>query len=306
MQVYERSGEIPDLGPGTVAAIGNFDGIHLGHQHILRLLVDEAKKQNLKSLVLTFFPHPDRYFGKKQVRLIQTLDQRLREIEKNNIFSVLVLPFDRNTANLSSRDFIKKILIDTVHARTIVVGENFRFGKNREGSSRTIEQLAPVFNYEFFSIPSQEKNGHIISSSWIRTLLLKGEIEKANGLLGRPYEITGTVVKGRSKGKYLGFPTANISSPNEILPRGVFFSKASSGGILRPALTNIGLRPTFGQKELMIESFIMDFSGNLYGETISIQFHKKLREEKAFATAEQLSRQIAEDMISARKYFRLQ
>ena len=303
MQIFTSIDDFPDLGRDTVAAIGNFDGIHLGHRHILRILVDEAQKKDMISLVLTFSPHPDIFFGKKPVRMIQTMDQRLQEIEKNNISVVLVLPFSQSIAGLSSRDFIKNIMIDTVHARTIVVGENFRFGKNREGNIRDIKELSSVFNFKFFSIPAQKKNGEVISSSWIRSHLLRGDVEKANRLLGRPYEITGTVIKGQSRGKNIGFPTANILSPNEIFPEGVFITKVYFGDNLRPALTNVGRCPTFKQKETNIESHIIDFSGDLYGQTLGIQFFKKLRDEKTFGTAEQLSAQIAQDQIAAKTYF---
>jgi riboflavin kinase/FMN adenylyltransferase len=303
MQIFSSIDDFPDLGRDTVAAIGNFDGIHLGHRHILRILVDEAQKKDMISLVLTFSPHPDIYFGKKPVRMIQTMDQRLQEIKKNNISVVLILPFNQSIAGLSSRDFIKNILIDTVRARTIVVGENFRFGKNREGNSRVIKELSPVFNFKFLSIPAQKKNGQVISSSWIRTHLLRGDVEKANRLLGRPYEITGTVIKGQSRGKIIGFPTANILSPNEIFPEGVFLTEVNFGGNRRPALTNIGRCPTFKQKETNVESHIIDFSGDLYSQTLSIQFYKKLRDERIFGTAEQLSAQIAKDLIAAKEFF---
>lgn len=305
MKVFSRLEDIPALERGTAAAIGNFDGIHLGHQQILRFLVDQSQKKNLLSLVLTFFPHPDQYFGKKPFNLIQTLNQRLQEIERNGIDAVIVLTFGQSTANLASQDFIKKIMIGAAQAKTIVVGENFRFGKNREGSIRIFEELAEVFNFEFFSIPSLKKNGKVISSSWIRALLKEGEIKQSNSLLGRPYEITGTVVKGMSRGKNLGFPTANLLSTNELLPEGVFLTKVKYGETFFPALTNIGIRPTFGQKRMNIESHILDFSGDLYGRTLGIQFYSKLRDEINFKTPELLLRQMNKDLISAKKYFQL-
>jgi len=223
MQIIHRIEDFPVLTKSTVTAIGNFDGIHLGHKKILQFLASEAEKHKLSSLVLTFSPHPERYFGKNPVKMIHTMDQRLKEIEKNNISMTFVLPFSEDTASLSSRDFIQNIMIDTIHAKEIIVGDNFRFGKNRAGNVRILQKLSSHFGFKFVSIPSEQRHGSIISSSLIRTYLLKGEIEKANVLLGHPYEIEGTVIKGHSRGKYLGFPTANISSKNEIIPHGIFF-----------------------------------------------------------------------------------
>ena len=305
MQTFTRLDEFSTQKKATATAIGNFDGIHMGHQHILQILGEEAQKKNLLSLVLTFSPHPERFLGKKKVRMIQTIDQRLRAIKKNNISMAVVLPFSQSIANLSSREFIKKIMIDSLGTRTIIVGENFRFGRNREGNIEVMEKLSSSLNFDFSSIPARKKNGNIISSSLIRTLLLKGEIEEANRLLGHPYEIEGTVIQGQSRGINLGFPTANVSSANEILPEGVFLSKVNLKGNKQPALTNIGRRPTFQQKKINIESHIIGFSGDLYGRNLEIQFLKKLRDEKKFETAGQLAEQIARDVAQAKKYFKI-
>jgi len=306
MQIYTRIEDFPDLGArGTVAAIGNFDGIHLGHRHILNILIAEAQKKDLLSIVLTFSPHPDVFFAKKKVKLIQTMEQRLREIDKIGVSMVVVLPFDQSIADLSSSAFLKEILIDTIRARTIVVGENFRFGKNRKGDTNILKELSPIYGFEFFSIPAQKKSGRIISSSMIRSYLIKGEMENANLFLGRKYEIRGTVIKGHSRGKNLGFPTANISSQNEIIPEGVFLTEVDYGDNSSPALTNIGSCPTFQQKGTNIESHIIDFAGNLYGRDLGIRFHKKLRDEKQFSSSAQLTDQIAQDLHAARSYFNL-
>jgi riboflavin kinase/FMN adenylyltransferase len=304
MQIFTRLEDFPSLKKNTVAAIGNFDGIHLGHQHILRLLVNNAQKRNLISLVVTFAPHPEKFFGKKPVKMIQTIEQRLKEIERNKIEMVVVLPFSESIAKLSARDFIKGIMVDTAHARTVIVGENFHFGRNREGNVRVINELSHLFEFDFFSIPVKRINEKIISSSLIRTYLSKGDIETANQFLGRPYEISGSVVKGMSRGKNLGFPTVNISSSNEIFPGGVFISTVNIKDKPRPALTNIGQRPTFDQKETHVESHIINFSGDLYGQTLGIQLIKKIRDERPFKTAKHLSEQIAKDLATAKSFFK--
>ncbi len=305
MQIIRRLEDFPVHTKGTLAAIGNFDGIHLGHKKILRFLAREAKRHNLSSLVLTFSPHPEKYFRKKAFRMIQTLDQRLKEIEKNNIGMTLVLPFSEEIANLSSRDFIQKIMIDTLHVEEIIVGNNFRFGKNRTGNVRILQKLSSLCGFKFFSIPSEKRHGRIVSSSLIRSLLQKGAIEEANTLLGHPYVIQGTVIKGHSRGKSLGFPTANISTDNEIVPHGIFLSYVHSQGQKRQSLTNIGTSPTFGESETQIESYIIDFSEDLYGQTQEIHLLKKLRDEIKFSSSEQLVVQIKKDLAAAKTFFKL-
>lgn len=305
MKIIHRLEDFPSLMHSTVAAIGNFDGVHLGHKKILQFLVEESKKQDLLSLVLTFSPHPEKFFGKKPVKMIQTLDQRLDEIQKNDVGMAFVLPFSEKIAGLSSRDFLQKIMMDTARAREIIVGENFRFGKNREGNVRVLKRLAPICRFNIYSIPAEKKDGRIVSSSLIRTLLQNGEVEKASVLLGRPYEIKGTVTKGHSRGKNLGFPTANISTENEIIPPGVFITHAVIADKKQPALTNVGTCPTFEQRETNIESYLLDFTGDLYGQELKIQFLKKLRDEVKFDTPEQLAEQIAKDLAAAKSHFHI-
>jgi len=305
MQIILRLEDFPALTKSTVAAIGNFDGIHLGHKKILQFLAREAKKHKLSSLVLTFSPHPERYFGKTPVKMIQTMDQRLKEIEKNNIDKTLVLPFSEEIASLSSRNFIQKIMLDTLRAEEIIVGNNFRFGKNRTGNVKILQKLSSLCGFKFFSIPSVKRHGRIVSSSLIRTLLLKGAIEEANALLGHPYVIEGSVIKGHSRGKILGFPTANISTDNEIVPHGIYFSYVFSQGQKHPSLTNIGTSPTFGLSETQIESYLIDFSKNLYGQTQKIQLLKKIRDEIKFSTPEQLVEQLKKDLAAAKTFFKL-
>lgn len=305
MLIIRHIEDFPTLTMSTVAAIGNFDGVHLGHRKILQFLASEAEKRKLPSLVLTFSPHPERYFGKNPVKIIQTMNQRLNEIKNNNISMTFVLPFSKDIASLSSRDFIRNIMVDTLHADEIIVGDNFRFGKNRTGDVHILQKLSSLFGYKFFSIPAVKRHGRIVSSSLIRTCLMKGEVEKANTLLGHPYEIEGTVIKGHSRGKNLGFPTANISSKNEIIPHGIFFSYVCFQGQKRPSLTNIGTSPTFGPSETQIESYIIDFTENLYGQTQKIQLLKKFRDEIKFNTPELLIEQLKKDLTAAKTFFKL-
>ncbi len=303
MEVVKGFEKYQSFPSDSILAIGNFDGIHLGHQKILQLLEEKAKKYALPSLVLTFSPHPEKILGGKIVKMIQTLDQRVREIEKFGIEVLLVVPFDKKFSSLSGQDFIQKIMINTLKAREVIVGENFRFGKNREGDISLLRQSAARYNFRVHSIPPVVKDNLIVSSSLIRSSLQEGKIEIANNLLGRLYEIEGSVIKGKSRGKALGFPTANIETENEIIPPGVFISTALIDSKKFPSLTNVGNRPTFPHEETIIESFIMNLNKNLYGEKIRVNFIKKIRDEIKFKTPDDLSHQIKKDLEKAKDYF---
>lgn len=305
MKIINGFENLPSISKNTITAIGNFDGVHLGHKKILKFLSKKADELGLLSMVLTFSPHPEKILGETRIKMIQTLDQRLEEIKKFGIQAVLVISFDKKFSNFSGQEFIQKILVNLLRAKVLIVGKNFRFGKNREGDTFLLRRLAYRFNLQVFSLPSVSKGGMIVSSSLIRKFLQEGEIEKPNVLLGRTYVIEGEVIKGKSRGKILGFPTANIQTRNEIVPPGVFITNVTIGLKKIPSLTNIGHCPTFGQQETNIESYIINFSKNLYGKKIRIHFIKKLREEIKFDTSEKLSQQIKKDIDTAKNYFNI-
>lgn len=305
MKIINGFENLPSISKNTITAIGNFDGVHLGHKKILKFLSKKADELGLLSMVLTFSPHPEKILGETRIKMIQTLDQRLEEIKKFGVQAVLVISFDKKFSNFSGQEFIQKILVNLLRAKVLIVGKNFRFGKNREGDTFLLRRLASRFNLQVFSLPSVSKGGMIVSSSLIRKFLQEGEIEKPNVLLGRTYVIKGEVIKGKSRGKILGFPTANIQTRNEIVPPGVFITNVTIGLKKIPSLTNIGHCPTFGQQETNIESYIINFSKNLYGKKIRIYFIKKLREEIKFDTSEKLSQQIKKDIDTAKDYFNI-
>jgi riboflavin kinase/FMN adenylyltransferase len=292
MQVIKGFEKYSSYSSESILAIGNFDGIHLGHQKILRLLEEKAKNHALPSLVLTFSPHPEKILGGKIIKMIQTLDQRVREIKKIGIKAVLIVPFDEKFSSLSGQDFIQKIVVNTLKAKVVIVGENFRFGKNREGDISLLQKSASRFNFQVYSIPPVVKDRMTVSSSLIRSSLQDGKIELANDLLGRLYEIEGKV-----------FPTANIETENEIIPPGVFITTAWINSKSFLSLTNVGNRPTFNQQETIIESFIINLNKNLYGEKIRVNFIKKIRNEMKFKTPDDLSQQIKKDLEKAKDYF---
>jgi len=209
---------------GTALAIGNFDGLHLGHQKILKSLVREAEKRRLPSSVLTFSPHPERAFGPKKILMLQTLEQRLEYISRFGVDLTLVAPFTREFAAISPEIFIKKILANAFRAKVVVIGTDFRFGKNREGDIHLLRRFRAKYGYQACPVPPVRRRGAVVSSSLIRTLIAQGRIGRANELLGRPYAVEGDVIKGENRGAQLGFPTANIETPNEIIPPGVFIT----------------------------------------------------------------------------------
>lgn len=287
----------------TALAIGVFDGVHLGHQKIIKHLCKTAENKQLTSVILTFEPHPSTILGKDKIQLLQTIEQRIQEIQKFSIDIIRIFPFTLKFAELSRNEFVRQIIIEKSKAKEIIVGTNFYFGKNRKGNIDYLYQAGLENSFHVHTISPVKKEGKIISSSRIRSDLEQGNIKHANLLLGRPYEITGKVIKGRSRGKDLGFPTANILPENDIVPQGVYITRATLDNIQYPSVTNIGINPTFNQNEIQLESHIIDFESDIYSKKINIQFLKKIRNEKKFESTRELSMQIKNDIKTARSYF---
>jgi riboflavin kinase/FMN adenylyltransferase len=306
MRVITGPQNIPHPPADCAVAIGNFDGIHRGHQKIIRVLLTTAEKEGLYPLLLTFHPHPAEILTDRKIELLQTLEQRLDEIKRSGVQMVVVISFDHAFAQVSPEEFIQTIIQQKLKAKMVVVGENFRFGKEREGDVNKLSGLAEKYGFSVQSVPPLIIDDSVVSSSLIRNLLHQGKIESANRLIGRPYEIEGPVIRGKSRGKKLGFPTANIHPLNDITPPGVFVSKITVGSQILPSVTHVGSKPTFGEKEIMVESYIIDYDDSLYDKKLRLQFLKKLREEKKFDTPEALSLQIKNDLKNALSYFRKQ
>lgn len=305
MKIIKDIQNLPSFPSPTVVAIGNFDGVHLGHQKILQFLIQEAHRYNFYSLVLTFYPHPAKVLNQREIKMIQTLEQRIEKIRKFNPQVLLIMDFDKRFSLISSQEFIQKIILDTLHTQEIIVGQDFHFGKKREGDINVLHSLSHQYNFKLHSISSVKKGGIVISSSVIRRLLNQGKVGKANKLLGHAYEINGKVGKGKSRGKTLGFPTANIQTENEILPYGVYLSRVKIDSRTLPALTNIGKCPTFSQKEINIESYILNFNKTLYGKPVKVCLLKKIRDEIKFSSPSELSSQIKKDIQRAKSYFKI-
>ncbi len=294
----------PRLLPRPAAvAVGNFDGLHLGHRKILSRLCELAGGRGLRSLVLTFEPHPERALGKRSVRMIDTPGQRLSRLRGTCVDAVVVIPFDRRFSRLGCAGFVNEVLRKRLGAREVVVGRGFRFGRARRGDTDLLRRLGRRAGLGVHVVPPAVVGGLTVSSTAVRGLIRKGKVKEAARLLGRPYEIAGRVVPGRRRGRRLGFPTANLETPNEILPEGVFITETEHGGNALPSLTSIGTNPTFGPHPLSVETLLLDFHGSLYGSEITVRFLSKLRPTRKFTGEVALAARIREDVAAARVWF---
>jgi riboflavin kinase/FMN adenylyltransferase len=296
--------KLPALPRPTAVAVGNFDGFHLGHRKILARLCALARSRDLMSLVLTFDPHPERALGKKAVRMIDTPDQRLARFGESCVDAVLVTGFDRTFSALSGTDFVERILLGRLRAREVVVGRDFRYGKDRRSDIADLRKLGRRLGFGVHAVAPRVIGEAAVSSSAIRGLLARGRVEEAAKLLGRPYEITGTVVPGDSRGTSLGFPTANLLSANEILPDGVFISESVRKGRSFPSVTSIGTNPTFGPNPVRVETHLLDRRARLLGAGLTLRLLRKIRPTRKFPDAQALVEQIGKDVAAARAYFR--
>ena len=282
----------------TVITIGSFDGIHLGHKALFEETKKLANLLNVKPVVVSFDPHPRTVlFPESNLKLLTTLEEKLYLLSLLEIENLVLIPFTKTLSELSHDLFVQEYIVDKIKARGIIVGFNFRFGKFRKGDVDYLNKVAKKYNFIVKAIPPVMLNGVIISSSIIRSLIEKGDIESANELLGRPYLIMGKVIKGKGRGKEIGYPTANLEvSPLKLLPpSGVYAVWVILNGEKLKGALNIGKRPTFGEKEISIEVHIFNFNKNIYGKTLKIEIIKRIRDEKKFPSIEDLKIQIEKD-----------
>jgi riboflavin kinase/FMN adenylyltransferase len=292
----------------TVITIGNFDGVHLGHQKLFDFVKRKAKQINGKSIVITFNPHPIKVLFKDHpLKLITTLEDKIKLIEKCGIDITICIPFTLEFAQIEAEDFVSKILLDKFNAKWIIVGYDYRFGKNRRGDREMLKKLADVYGFKVTVVRAYKKRGKILSSTAVRNALMEGNIKEANLFLGRAYHIDGEVIKGAGRGSsILGYPTANILPKQEIIPKeGVYVVKVTiKEGLTFKGVANIGRNPTFGNTNLSYEVHILNFKEDLLGKIIRVHFIERLRDEKKFTSSEELKNTIAQDIEFARKIFR--
>ncbi|HYE35976.1 bifunctional riboflavin kinase/FAD synthetase [Methylocaldum sp.] len=301
---------LADLKPsegGCVATVGNFDGVHVGHQQVIERLAEAGRKLNLPVVVVLFEPQPREYFTPHEAPARLTrLREKLAHLVELPIDRVLLLRFNRSLAELPAEQFIQDILIEGLRTKYLVVGDDFRFGKNRLGNFALLQQAGRKAGFEVVDTPSVLVDGLRVSSTSIREALAAGNLGEAARLLGRPYSVCGRIVHGAKLGRTLGFPTANILMRRKNTPvQGVF--AVTMTGISEhplPGVANIGIRPTVaGGPMVLLETFLLDFSGDLYGRQVEITFHRKLRDERRFAGLAELQAQIKRDVAAARSHF---
>ena len=290
---------------GSIILIGNFDGLHLGHQKLFTLAKKYKKKHSLKVGVLTFEPMPKMYFNKDINNFrISNQKQKINLLNKFNVDFVIIKKFNKEFSKTKSIDFIEKILKKKLKAKFIFVSNNFRFGNKREGDVKQLIKYEKIYNYRIIKPTPLIKEKKIVSSSLIRNYLQKGKLIKANNLLNRKWSIEGKVQKGKQLGKKIGFPTANIDIKDYVLAcPGVYAVrvKMKNNSKIYKGIANLGYRPTFNEKKLLLEVHLFNFSGNLYDKDLVVEFLKFIRKEKKFKNMDQLKKQIKTDLLVAQK-----
>ena len=286
-----------------VIAIGNFDGLHLGHQKVINEAKRRAKINKLPFGVMTFEPIPVMFFNKKlKNHRINSLEQKKFFLKKLKIDFLIIIKFNKNFSTLSAEKFIKKIIYEKTKCRYLYVSRNFKFGYKRQGNIKTLRKFEKLFDYKRVVTTSYKKKKRIISSTKIRQNISAGKIEKANKLLGRNWSIEGKVIKGQKRGRQIGFPTCNLKLRNYIIPKlGVYAVRVSNKNFNKNGIANIGYRPTFNGQSLLLETNIFGFKKNLYNKVINISFKKFIRPEKKFKNLEYLKKQIKLDIKQAKK-----
>jgi riboflavin kinase/FMN adenylyltransferase len=289
--------------PKSVVALGTFDGVHLGHREVLRRCVSRAKQENVPSVVFTFHKHPLEVIRPQFApELLTDLEDKLALIQDAGIENTVIARFDDEMARATPEEFVRESLVDSLRAKWVVVGFNYTFGWKAEGNAKSLKDLGEKYGFGVEVSKPVVVDGTVVSSTRIRTALAKGDVEAACEMLGRPFSIKGKIVRGHSRGMTLGYPTVNLDVSREItLPqRGVYASYVRVEGRMFKAVTNVGTRPTFQGEATTVETHIIGFEGDLYGETLRVLFAKRLRDEIRFESGEALACQISQDVERAK------
>ena len=307
MKIIHDARELQTATGRVCCAIGMFDGVHLGHQQVIRQAVSDAHQLEAASLCVTFDQHPAKVIAPERApRLIQNLPQRLAAIEALGVEAALVLPFDEVMSQIPAEAFIRGLHVDLGRIHSICVGAHFAFGHGREGNLELLQQLGQDMKFIVHGLSNLSLDGETVSSTRIRAAIAEGQLDAAGQMLGREYALAGKVVKGDQRGSELGFPTDNLDITDLCTtPKGVYAAHAEVNGATHRAAVNIGLRPTVAEAEppLHVEAHLLDFEGDLYGEELTLTFVGKLRDEKPFDTLEALKAQIEKDIVQARYLF---
>lgn len=304
MKIYEGLSDFLDI-PSPVVTSGTFDGVHLGHQKILSKIKESALLLDGETVLITFWPHPRLvlYPDQHNLRLLSTFEEKTKLLELFGVDHLIKIPFTHEFSRMSSKEFIKTVLVEKIKTKKLIIGYDHKFGKNREGSFDYLQSHSSEFGFEMEEISRQEVDAIGISSTKIRKALEEGDLGTAKSYLGRSYEMTGQVVKGKQIGRSIGFPTANIQlqADYKLIPKeGVYAVEVEKEGIAFPAMLNIGMRPTVDGNQQTIEAHLFDFEGDLYGKQLTVKLKYFLREERRFENIEALKAQLIQDQNLAK------
>ena len=302
MEIIRGLEDLKESYPNTVITIGNFDGLHLGHQKIIQTVLQESEDINGTSMVVTFDPHPMKILApEREIKLLTTPKERERLIRTMGIHVLLCIAFNEEFSQLMPDNFIDDILVKKINAKKIIVGQNYAFGKARKGTTELLRRRGRKYGFNVKVVRHAKFNGEVVSSSKIRSFLSQGQVFEASTFLGRAYTIEGNVIKGAGRGeKLLHIPTANITTPNELVPKeGVYAVKIGIKNDFFDGVANIGKKPTFGDAVTSYEVHIFNYTGNLLGEHLRIHFIDWIRDQRSFPDALSLERQIRNDIEHA-------
>ncbi|GAB3813338.1 bifunctional riboflavin kinase/FAD synthetase [Pontibacter rugosus] len=308
MKVIRDIADFPQLNHAVVTS-GTFDGVHVGHQKILRRVLERARQSGGQSVVITYWPHPRLVLFPEDndLQLLSTIDERIEHLHTFGIDYLLIIPFTKEFSRTTSRTFITDILVRAINTKVLIIGYDHRFGKNREGSFEHLKARSAQYGFEVEEIPREDVDDIGVSSTKIRRALESGDIETANRYLGRNYSITSVVEEGQKLGRTIGYPTANMALPpaHKLIPgNGVYAVWAIVNEDRFPAMMNIGVRPTVNGKSLTIEVHILQYSGDLYGQTLTVEFVDQLRKERKFDGLEALKDQLGKDKEATEQLLR--
>jgi riboflavin kinase / FMN adenylyltransferase len=305
MRLFHGTDNAEILRP-TVLTLGVFDGLHIGHQLIMKTVVERARAIGAVPTVITFDPHPRAVLHPESAPpLLQTFDQKVEGFGVLGIEQTIVVRFTKEFSEISAHDFLREVVKERLHAQEVYLGKGFAFGHDREGNIELLKRVGKELGFVAGEVPEVSLRNRRVSSSKIRDLLSRGEVNLARRMLGRPYGVEGRVEHGAERGHQLGFPTANLHPQNRVIPRnGVYVTGTLIDGKWRRSVTNVGVRPTFeSAAEPSVETFVMNWSGDLYGDVVRVRFLHRLRDEQKFSSLDDLKRQINNDVARANNYF---
>ena len=307
MRKYSSASEYKNDRP-SVVTIGTFDGVHIGHKAILKRLVATAARENLESVVLTFFPHPRMVLQQNvDIKLLNTIEERTQLLEQTGLDHLVIHPFTHAFSRLTALEYVRDILVNCLRAKKIIIGYDHRFGRNRNADIDDLREFGKEFHFEVEEISAREIDDVAVSSTKIRKALAAGQIEVANEYLGYPFMVSGKVVKGKAIGRTINYPTANlqVKETYKMIPKnGVYVVQSTIDGKNCFGITSIGTNPTVGGTAKTIETHFLDFDGDLYGREITVEFLKYIRDEANFPSVERLRQEIARDEIFAKHFLK--